>query len=136
MFPNNSGMFQTSRNILKCLQTFHEVQNLSWEHFCYQYSKHFELFSNKFGICETDNLIWLMNIFWVQHSSVLYLFLRFIRQPKVQRLYRFCSRSNSFQCTHPSPVLFCVQNVSQFKYAVSQTLIWNHYFFISELYII
>ena len=33
MFPNNSGMFQTSRNILKCLQTFHKVQNLSWEHF-------------------------------------------------------------------------------------------------------
>ena len=33
MFPNNSGMFQTSRNILKCLQTFYKVKNLSWEHF-------------------------------------------------------------------------------------------------------
>ena len=60
MFPNNSGMFQTSRNILKCLQTFHKVQNLSWEHFCYQYSKHFELFSNKFGICEMFITIWIV----------------------------------------------------------------------------
>ena len=60
LFPNNFGMFQTSRNILKCIQTFHKVQNLSWEYFCYQYSKHFELFSNKFGICEMFITIWIV----------------------------------------------------------------------------